>query len=202
MPTTFESIFHHIRERPLFHGGMWLVTVAGLAALPALRRRGEEACWLAVITAIVWLGYNAFLLVVYLAAFSEEEARRAADYWRYTPHAALLALSAPLVALARVRLPSSVPRGAVALVAPFLRSDLGTTRAKRWPLFVRGVTAELKFLLPSGAGLVLVLGYNPNPFPVIMRYDLWQFGDPARASGTVKLSPGSTIYWNEARRNI
>jgi hypothetical protein len=188
MPTTFESIFHHIRETPLFHGGMWLVTAAGLAALPALRRRGEEACWLAVITAIVWLGYNAFLLVVYLAAFSEEEARRAADYWRYTPHVALLALSAPLVALARVRLPSSVPRGAialvcaaVALVAPFLRSDLGTTRAKRWPLFVRGVTAELKFLLPSGAGLVLVLGYNPNPFPVIVRYDLWQFGDPARA---------------------
>jgi hypothetical protein len=58
---------------------------------------------------------------------------------------------------------------------------LGTTRAKRWPLFVRGFTAELKSVLPPGAGLVLVLGYNPNPFPVIVRYDLWQFGDPAHA---------------------
>ncbi len=159
-----------------------------LAALPSLRRRGGEARWLAVITAIVWLGYNAFLLLVYLAVFSEEEARWAADYWRYTPHVALLALSAPVVALARVRLPTAVPRGALALVcaavalmAPFLRSDLGTTRAKRWPLFVRGVDAELKTLLPPGAGLVLVLGYNPDPYPVIVRYDLWQLGDPTRA---------------------
>ncbi len=188
MPATFESILRCVREAPLFHGGMWLVTAAGLAALPGLRRRGEEARWLAVITAIVWLGYNVFLLVVYLAVFTEEEARSAADYWRYTPHVALLALSAPLVALGRVRLPRPIPMGAIALVcaalalfAPFLRNDLGTTRAKRWPLFVRGVTAELKSLLPPGAGLVLVLGYNPNPYPVIVRYDLWQFGSPARA---------------------
>lgn len=187
-PAIFESILRYVREAPLFHVGMWLVTAAGLAALPSLRRRGGEARWLAVITAIVWLGYNAFLLLVYLAVFSEEEARWAADYWRYTPHVALLALSAPVVALARVRLPTAVPRGALALVcaavalmAPFLRSDLGTTRAKRWPLFVRGVDAELKTLLPPGAGLVLVLGYNPDPYPVIVRYDLWQLGDPTRA---------------------
>ncbi len=188
MPATFGSVLRYAREAPLFHAGMWLITAFGLAALHGLRRGGDEARWLAGITAIVWLGYNAFLLVVYLAVFTEEEARWGADYWRYTPHLALLALSVPLVALARVRPPSRVATGAVALVcavvalaAPFLRSDLGTTRAKRWPLFVRGVTADLRSLLPPGAGLVIVLGYQINPYPFIMRYDLWQFGDPARA---------------------
>lgn len=188
IPSGFASILRYIGETPLFHAGMWLVTAAGLAVLPGLRRHGDEARWLAVITAVVWLGYNAFLLFVYLAIFSESEAQWAADYWRYTPHVALLALSAPVVALSRLRLPIHVPKGAVALVcaaiafaAPILRSDLGTPRAKRWPLFARGVTAELRFLLPPGSDVVIVLGYQMNPYPFIMRYDLWQFGDPTRA---------------------
>jgi hypothetical protein len=188
LPSAFASILRYMGETPLFHAGIWLVTAAGLAALPGLRRKGGEARWLAVITAIVWLGYNVFLLFVYLAIFSEDEAQLAADYWRYTPHVALLALSSPVVALSRVRFPIHLPTGAVALVcavvafaSPVLRSDLRTTRAKQWPLFVRGVTADLKSLLPPGAVVVIVLGYQINPYPFIMRYDLWQFGDPARA---------------------
>ena len=47
-----------------------------------LRRRGGEARWLAVITAIVWLGYNAFLLVVYLAVFTVIAWRLNAAYWK------------------------------------------------------------------------------------------------------------------------
>ena len=200
MASTFASTLRYVRETPLFYAEMWLVTAAGLAALPTLRRRGEEARWLAVITAIVWLGYNAFLLFVYLAVFTEEEARWAADYWRYTPHVALLALSAPIVALSRFRPPIHVPKGAVALVcaavalaAPVLRSDLGTTRAKRWPLFVRSVTTDLKSLLPPGAGVVIVLGYQINPYPIIVRYDLWQLGDPARTIQTAILWQGADL---------
>jgi hypothetical protein len=188
LPSMFESILRYARERPLFHAQMWLVTLAGLAAVPMLRRAGEKVRWLTVITAILWLGYNAFLIFVYLGAFSDEEARWAADYWRYAPHAALPAFSAIVVALARLHIAKSVLRGPLlagctvaALAVPFLRSDFSATQAKQWPLFVRGVTTELKSLLPPGAGLVLVLSYNPNPFPVIVQYDLWQLGDPARA---------------------
>jgi len=192
LPDTFRSISVYVGVNPVFHGGMWLVTAIGLAAIPTLRRRGGEVRWLAVITAIVWVGYNAFLILVYLAAFSEAEAHGANDYWRYTPHAALLALATVLVAIAKARPPVTVPWGAmapicaaVALAAPLLRSDFATTHAKRWPLFVRGVTAELKSLLPPGAGLALVVGPDPNPFPVIVRYDLWQRGDPARAINSI-----------------
>jgi hypothetical protein len=176
---------------------MWIITAAGLAFIPSLRQRAGEARWLAVTTAIVWLGYNAFLLFIYLAVFSDDEARSAADYWRYTPHVALLGLSAPLVGLGRIRLPRPLPTGAIACIcgslalsAPFVRRDFGTAE-KHWPLLVRDIDAELKNMLPPGARVIVALATNVDPFPVIVNYDLWQLGDPARRIYT------ETIWYTE-----
>ncbi len=204
MGATIAAMLRVAAEKPLFHGGMWLITAFGFAVLPGLRRQGSEVRWLAVITAIVWVGYNVFLLAVYLAVFSEDEARWAGDYWRYTPHVALLGLGVPLVALAQLRLAKPTPVAATAAVtaiaavgavlslgAPLLRTDLGTPAARRWPLLVRSIDAELNTMLPPGAGVIVALAFNLDPFPVIVHYDLWELGDPARTK------PTTTIWYGE-----
>src|SRR5258707_10757832 len=101
---------------------MWIVTVAGFAAFFTLPRKVSEARRLAVVCATVWLGYNAFLLVVYLGAMTSHEAETAAEYRRYAPHVALLALYAPVMALATGRWPAWISlRGAApTLAAGFL----------------------------------------------------------------------------------
>jgi hypothetical protein len=120
----------------------------------------------------------------------KSDAEMAADYWRYTPHVALLALSAPVMALAsmrwpfRMRLRSAILTPivlALALCALLIRPDLRGTDAKAWPLFVRSVTAELRQIIPPGSKLVLVLTHTFSPYQVIVPYDLWRPGDPARS---------------------
>jgi hypothetical protein len=195
LPALFFSIRWNITDVPLFHALMWLVTAAGLAAL--LSRRGGEAGSLAVVAATVWLGYNAFLLLVYLGAMSRDDAMMAADYWRYAPHVALLALSVPVMALAALRRPSwlrlrsAIPALialALALSALAVRSDLRTD-TKPWPHFVRRITAELEQIIPPGSKLVLVLTYSYSPYQVIVPYDLSQLAQPERAVDLVLWFP-------------
>src|SRR5260370_34684350 len=91
LPTVFAAIWGHITGAPLFHAMMWIVTAAGFAALFTFAPKGSEAQGLAVVCATVWLGYNAFLLVVYLGAMTSHEAETAAQDLRYSPHRAPLA---------------------------------------------------------------------------------------------------------------
>jgi hypothetical protein len=180
LPQMALSAGNYMAQAPLFHGMMWAVAAFGVAALVRPRKFGE-AGRLAVVAAVVWLGYHGFLVVSYLGALSPDEARAAADYWRYTPHIAMLAIatiglglaSAPLPS--RLRLSGVVPAAVAAVLALSalpLRSDLGTSRVKLWPHFVRGITAELNQILPTGAKLVLPMAWQLDPYPFIVQYDL------------------------------
>ncbi len=92
LPSLLAAIWGHITKAALFHAMMWTVTGVGVAAFFTLPRKASEARWLTVVCATVWLGYNAFLLIIYLGAFTTREAETAVDYWRYAPHVSLLAL--------------------------------------------------------------------------------------------------------------
>ena len=85
---TLFSIGDLIADAPLFHSMMWLVTAAGLAIVFRWPGKSSEALWLAVICATVWLGYNVFLLIVYIGVMSDSDAQIAADYGaiRHTRH--------------------------------------------------------------------------------------------------------------------
>lgn len=186
LPSIFGSIWGNITAAPLFHAMMWLVTAAGVAAFFTLPRKASEARWLAVVFATVWLGYNVFLLVVYLGAMSVYEAAMAADYWRYTPHLALLALYAPVMALATGRWPEwmSLRGPAPALAAVLLalcalsvRGDLTNPSNRAWSRFIRGVTTDMRHAVPPGSKVVIIPCWNErSPFGVIVRYELWQLG--------------------------
>jgi len=198
LPSIFGSIWRLAKSAPLFHAMMWIATAAGIAAFFTLPRRASEARRLAVVCATVWLGYNAFLLVVYLGAMTSFEAETAADYWRYTPHVALLALYAPVLALASERWPAwlrlhgPAPAFAavlLALAALPLRGDLRSDTA--WPRFIRDATTKMLQAIPPGSNVAIIPWWNSSPFGVIVRYGLWQLGVPGREIH-------GTIVWDDA----
>lgn len=182
---TFAAIGHQIADAPLFHSMMWLVTAAGVGFFFRLPRRAGEARWLAVVCATVWLGYNGFLLIIYLGVMTGSDAHIAADYWRYTPHVALLGLYPPAMALARRPAWINLRNAGAALAAVLLalcamplRADLNNPPGRAWQRFVRDAAADMRNLIPKGAKLLIVPYWSSNPFGVAVRYHLLQPGAP------------------------
>jgi hypothetical protein len=186
---TVVAIGDLIADAPLFHSMMWLVTVAGLAFFFRLPRKASEARWLAVLCATAWLGYNVFLLIVYLGVMSLSDAEIAADYWRYTPHVALLGLYAPVMALAMGRWPvwmnlragvATVTVVLLAVCAMPVRSDINNPPGRAWQRFLRDAVADMRHLIPAASNLLIVPVWDRSPFAVAVRYNLWQLGMPER----------------------
>jgi hypothetical protein len=202
LPAVFAAAWGHVTDAPLFHAMLWIVTAAGFAAFFALPRKVSEARALAMVCATVWLGYNVFLLAVYVGAMNNYEAETAADYWRYAPHVALLALYAPVMALATGLWPAWLNlRGAgpalaaalVALCALPLRSDLNNPGGgeRAWPLFIRNAITEMRQAMPAGSNAVIIQCWNESPFGAIVSYDLWQLGVPEHEIHPVLLPEGT-----------
>jgi len=197
----FISIRGYVAQAPLFHALMWLVAAAGLAVFFQLPRKTSEARWLAVIAATVWLGYHGFLLIIYLGVMSVSDAYGAADYWRYTPHAALLGLYAPAMALAGMRWPAWTNRQACAVtlaavlaalcVLP-LRSDFRDPPGREWQRFIRNAASEMRQMIPAGSKVVIISFSFASSFPfgVALRYDLWHLDNP-------KQPIAATIRWDD-----
>jgi hypothetical protein len=193
------AISHLIAEAPLFHSMMWAVTAFGIASFFQLPRKASEARWLAVVCATVWVGYNAFLMIIYLGVMTVSDANIAADYWRYTPHVALLGLYVPIMALAIARWPAWINlRSAFATLAAVslafcampLRSDLNNPPGRAWLGFLRDAAVDMRNLIPAGSKLLIVPYWSSSPFGVAVRYNLWRLDQPERQIA-------ATIGWVE-----
>jgi hypothetical protein len=189
LPSIFASIGVYIAEAPLFHGLMWLVTAAGFISFFRLPQKASEARWLAVVCATVWVGYNVFLVIIYLGVMTGSDVYGAGDYWRYAPHVALLGLYAPVMALAVARWPvwlrlrSTVPTLAMLLVALCvlpMRSDLNNPPGITWQRFLRAAVTDMRHVILSESKVVIVSFSFSNSFPfgVAIRYYLWQLDLP------------------------
>jgi hypothetical protein len=201
LPSIFTSMGVYIADAPLFHGLMWLVTAAGFACFFQLPRKASEARWMAVVCATVWLGYNVFLIIIYLGVMTKSDAYAAVDYWRYTPHVALLGLYTPVMALAVVSWPAWVNlRGAVPALATVLvalcvlpiRSDLNNPPGMAWQHFLRAAAGDMRRVIRPGSKVVIVSFSFPDslPFGVAVRYYLWQLDLPEQQIAT-------TIRWDD-----
>jgi hypothetical protein len=193
------AIGHLIAEAPLFHSMMWAVTAVGIAAFFQLPRKASEARWLAVVCATVWIGYNAFLMIIYLGVMTVSDANIAADYWRYTPHVALLGLYVPVMALAIARWPAwinlrsafaTLAVASLAFCAMPLRSDLNNPPGRAWLGFLRSAAVDIRNLIPAGSKLLIVPYWSSSPFGVAVRYNLWRLDQPERQIA-------ATIGWVE-----
>jgi hypothetical protein len=195
------SIGIYIADAPLFHALMWTVTAVGVVCFFQLPDKSNASRWLAVICATVWLGYNAFLLIIYLGVMSESDAHGAADYWRYTTHASLLGLYPPVMALLIARWPQWIElRSPVlalasvvfALCALPLRSGLNEPPGAAWQHFLRVAAAEMRNEIAPGSKVVIVSFSFPDSqaFGVAIRYGLWQFDKPEQKIAI-------TMRWDE-----
>lgn len=89
LPETLASMWHVSSSKGGYFGFGLLVVV--LAAAGRLRRPEHR---LAPLFALMFLGYNAFLLFVYLAILGGYESANAASYWRYNTHLGVLEMMA------------------------------------------------------------------------------------------------------------
>ena len=152
---------------------------------------------LALIAATTFLGYNAFLLFAYVASFGEGEGTRAASFWRYNMHLALLGAAffafAAGVLWRRFRgartLPPAVGIFALILVialpvalAPKLRFDLDPPK----PHF-RAVAEGLIGVVPREARLLVFDAIGTGESGIITFYHLRRAD---RRLGTISLFAG------------
>jgi hypothetical protein len=184
----FESLGYELKRNPLFHLLMWGVTLVGL-----LKMRNPHAPeeMLAVTTAVAWIGYNAFLIIVYLGAMSPDEARIAADYWRYTPHLGMLGVAVALIWLRQLAWPETVMRWSqplllgLAALLPMLLLVAGPNRlsalAMVWPMQFRHVGQELADLLPPNAKLAPTVEFDYGLTYFAIEYDLRRYGRDDRS---------------------
>ena len=156
VPEMLSSIWETYSQRPVFYAVMTGMTIAGLAML---RHPTGAVRKLLAVTAICWVGYNVFLVLVYLGAITAEEAANAAAYWRYMPHIGLLGTSAAAVAIVSTTWPARIGRtvravGVVSLVAfPLIvirNAEELSPLSKTWSMHLRQVGTELADILPIG----------------------------------------------------
>lgn len=190
------------------------VGVAVYGAAGALRGRPVSAlARLAIIVAIMFVGYNAFLYVAYVGAFGAGEGRSAASYWRYNTQlggAALIFGAAALGALYRrystaVSLPRFARTGviAVALIMPVflavkIRFDLNPVTR-----YVRSVGTEIAQLLPAGSTLLVVDPGGNGKRAMLIRYEVptarvertEEFASAAAVQGAIAALGREAFLW-------
>ncbi len=188
VPWMAHSLGYELARNLPFHLLMWVATLAGLWKL---RTPQGPAELLAVMAAVAWIGYNAFLIVVYLGAMTHDEAGIAADYWRYTPHVGMLAVAAALIWLWQLpwpvpfmRLSQPLLLGLAALL-PLSLLLAGPHRlsalAKEWPMQFRTVGHDLAEILPPNSRLAPTIVFDFGLTYFAIDYDLHRFGRDDRS---------------------
>jgi hypothetical protein len=137
---------------------------------------------LAVIVGAVMLGYNAFLLFSYVAAFSKFDALRAASLWRYNMHLGTIVVlfaACGLAGLIKQRQPKflngpTLARIAIILIvaAPFVFAEkLRFDKAKHVP-FYRLVGVEIGEFVKEGDTLIVVDPLGTGESAAVTRFQL------------------------------
>ncbi len=177
-PEILARMFDIALKKGVYFGLMLLILFLGLRGLI---RRQSPLDRLALICGLTFLGYNCFLFMMYLMAFGENEARSAASFWRYNMH--LFGLAALPVAwlagswaadrfAAAGRTIAAIIATALIIALPFGLS--GKIRFDHHPVkdYIRGITQEMRTLLPAGARLMPVDPEMTIFYGLVVNYDL------------------------------
>jgi len=161
LPETLGSMLTVARNKS---GYFELSVLIVLAALWALVRSGGRDVSIAGVFAILFVGFNAFLLWTYIAVFIGNEGSSAASFWRYNTQlgGVQLVTLAALLGVAWRRRAETATRnrivaawGAISLVVlvagPVLGAGLLRFDVHKVKMHIAEVAPDLKALLPPGA---------------------------------------------------
>lgn len=164
-------------------GYFGVMAIAAVFALRALWRCETRFDRISMLIGMTFLGYNAFLFMIFVTHFTEYDALRAASYWRYNHHLGLLAVvfgafSAGLIYrrylsgknLQRYAVPVLM---AVVVAAPFVFAEKLRFDYEHPKPFFRSVGAELLDLIPEQSRIYLFDPYGSGEAVVLTKYELW-----------------------------
>lgn len=181
LPDTLANMGHVAAQKIGYFGLSLLISVIGLVLWARRRHRPLARAFL--LYAMLFLGYQAFLIAAYvgvLAAGSEHEARSAQSYWRYNTHlgpllSALAAQAAGALAAGRTipakwRAHIGASAVVLAIVLPLaawrqIRFDLDPAKRADYP-----VAAEMDRRLPADARLVVIDAHGDGFHAIHLRY--------------------------------
>jgi hypothetical protein len=183
-------------------GYFGIMTVAVIIALRFVWRPRTAFERLTVLTAAMFLAYNGFLLLTYVAAFSEAEAVRVASYWRYNTHLGGVCLLFATYAgslLWRKFVLRPVPRAIAAFcIVLVLALPIAMGKKLRFDLdpgyaFARSTAGDISRMLSSKDRLLLVDPLEDGGYLVIMRYHLY---------GSASIAKEITSWTRETSKTI
>jgi hypothetical protein len=177
LPEMLVSMQNVITSKGGYFGLALVLVLLGLnGRMIAARQR------LVPLFAVIFLGYNAFLVVVYLAILAGYESAKAASFWRYNTHLGVLEMFAAAVMAGMVwrhfapgrrlgRVLVAIGIGA-AVIVPFaahryIRFDLQENR-----LIARATIAEIASMIPPNARLMVVDVRGTGFFANYLNYHL------------------------------
>ncbi len=142
---------------------------------------------LAILASGIFVAYNLFLLFTYMAVFGQNDALRAASYWRYNTHVALAGLVFAVVALSMLWdrwSPGTRTRAVFCGVAiilivglPFaLTNKIRFDREPPKPFF-RAAAAKIAPHIGSGDAYLIIDPHGSGESNVITRYHIWPSGE-------------------------
>jgi hypothetical protein len=157
--------------------------VSGMAIYALFRWRGSRDR-LFLMSGLAFLSYNAFLLVTYLAVFSQFDALRVASYWRYNTHLGLILVVAFILVLGIVYrryiygrdwnmryvlwLPVILAVGLQIGLIHKLRFDARLTK-----IHIREIMPDILEQLPKNGGLFVIDPKSDGAYGTQMRYQLY-----------------------------
>jgi len=159
-----------------------VMAIAALFAIRALWRCETGFDRIAMLVGFSFLGYNAFLYLIFIAHFTEYDALRAASYWRYNHHLGLMAVAFGAFAagtlyrrhLAEKRLQRFVVPVlfAVVVAAPFVFAEKLRFDLEHPKPFFRAIGVEILSEMPEGSRLYLLDPYGSGESVVLTGYSL------------------------------
>ena len=182
MPQTLATIGTIMTKKGAYFGMMLTLSTLSLIALVRFRSEFDR---FVLIAGCTFVGYNLFLVFVYLAIFGGYSGSNALSYWRYNMHIAHLGVFCSAYGLSvlwhnklSTRMSSALPKlGQVAIIFLILLPLLFATKLRfdiRAPKqFIRMVGTELSMTLPKGSRVFVIDPRSAGFYAKQMRYELY-----------------------------
>lgn len=168
-------------KKGVYFGLMIIVLIFGVRGLIKMKTPLDR---LALIASLMFLGYNAFLLFSYVAAFGKYDALRAASYWRYNIHAGFFGIAFAALGLSVLWTrfsPSEIWRRrlgfaalAILIIAPFGFAKKIRFDNEGLKPHYQAVAAELKATLAPGSSYLIIDPIGNGEVGVITKFRMGQ----------------------------